>query len=246
MTQFKNNNADLFEQLSSVQAKKQGNSLKQNNKVKGASKEKIGLFQRLALLYDNMQTAYNLVAKEAGLDCRGCKDNCCYSYFRHHTFVEWAYLWRGLQALPKDVYQKIYERAKKYVIETHLAESNNTIPRLACPLLDETSGRCELYEYRLMICRLHGTKNIMHLENSQKSESEILTESSSKIQTFPGCVRYVELMHNFENPPSLDRTEFYQELAKLEFEFRVKKNMLNSRIDLTIAEMIVSGIPKNK
>ena len=43
-------------------------------------------------IYASMVTAYDLVAEAIPLSCTGCPDNCCDSYFLHHTYSEWAYL----------------------------------------------------------------------------------------------------------------------------------------------------------
>ena len=50
----------------------------------GAKKEP-GLYQRLADLYRRMEESYNACAHQAGLTCENCPDNCCVSFFRHHT-----------------------------------------------------------------------------------------------------------------------------------------------------------------
>jgi hypothetical protein len=56
------------------------------------------VFRKLAALYERMGRAYETSAQSIGLSCAGCPDNCCTSFFQHHTYVEWAYLWKGLAA----------------------------------------------------------------------------------------------------------------------------------------------------
>ncbi len=194
------------------------------NKTKLAS----GIFHQLGQLYADMQEAYAETAGNAGLSCSGCPQNCCHSYFRHHSFVEWTYLWRGVRELPEDRRQTLLERAKSYAAETEQAQAGNTIPNAPCPLLED--GRCSLYSHRLMICRMHGTKNS-------------LTMPDGKIKMFSGCFRYVEQTGDNQDPPTLDRTPFYSRLAALELEFRQRKS-LNGRVNLTIAEMLLMGPPK--
>ena len=194
-----------------------------------------GLFQRLALLYDDMHNAYSASATAAGLSCQGCTENCCKSYFKHHTFVEWAYLWRGIQSLPNANKAMILDKAQEYLKATDLALSMNTTPKMFCPLLD-AQGLCSLYEYRLMICRLHGTRNIFYMPNGEQ-------------QVFSGCNPYIKLTSEQAEPAneseiSLDRTELYQRLAALELEYRQRKNALSAKINLSIAEMLVLGPPK--
>lgn len=58
-------------------------------------------FRKLAALYAEMQDAYSAHAQAMGLTCDRCEDNCCTSYFQHHTRIEWAYLLRGLGGCPK-------------------------------------------------------------------------------------------------------------------------------------------------
>ncbi|PKN45763.1 MAG: hypothetical protein CVU58_08235, partial [Deltaproteobacteria bacterium HGW-Deltaproteobacteria-16] len=48
------------------------------------------LAAKIANLYSRMEQAYDLVARQLDFTCDGCPDNCCDSYFLHHTHVEWA------------------------------------------------------------------------------------------------------------------------------------------------------------
>lgn len=200
------------------------NSHTPKNKTRFAS----GLFQQLDLLYSDMQNAYSETSGSAGLSCAECPQNCCHSYFRHHSFIEWAYLWRGLKDLPDERRNTLLERAKVYAAESELAQSNNTVPNSPCPILE--NGRCSLYSHRLMICRMHGTRNS-------------LTMPDGKVQIFPGCFRYVEQTKDNPAPPTLDRTPFYSRLAALEMDFRQRKT-LSGRVNLTIADMLLMGPPK--
>ena len=60
------------------------------------------LFSKLADLYHRMHTAYGESASEAGLSCTDCTTNCCTSYFQHHTYIEWLYVWKGMRTLPPE------------------------------------------------------------------------------------------------------------------------------------------------
>ena len=51
--------------------------------------------QQVADLYHDMESAYDRTAKSLDFSCSGCPDNCCDSFFLHHTNTEWAYLWHG-------------------------------------------------------------------------------------------------------------------------------------------------------
>jgi hypothetical protein len=191
-----------------------------------------GLYDRLAKLYADMESAYNASAQAAGLSCAGCEDNCCTSFFQHHTYVEWAYLQRGLQSLPDARRKAFVKRAEAYVEAARQSLARNTLPTAMCPVNED--GLCALYPYRLMICRLHGTRNVFTLPDGA-------------IQTFPGCYRFAALpcaQGESADCPTVDRTPLYQELAALELEFQKKAGKALPRVNITIAEMIVLGPPR--
>ncbi|MDL2291501.1 hypothetical protein LJC09_05325 [Desulfovibrio sp. OttesenSCG-928-F20] len=190
-----------------------------------------GLFTRMAGLYAAMEQAYNTCAATAGLSCTGCTSNCCTSFFKHHTYVEWAYLWRGLHELDEARRKDLVARAKAYVADVRSAMAKGLVPFVMCPLNGD--GLCLLYAHRLMICRMHGTRNVFTLPDGST-------------RTFPGCVRFTALPCATDEAacPSLDRTPFYSELAGLEMDFLKKAKKPMPRVDITIAEMIILGPPK--
>lgn len=194
-----------------------------------------GLFTRMAALYTRMEEAYKACAGEAGLSCRACPTNCCTSYFQHHTHVEWAYLWRGLHALPEQRRSTLLERARDYVEQARRSLAMNRPPTAMCPLNED--GLCVLYAHRMMICRMHGTRNVF-------------TRPDGRQQVFPGCARFTALPCSQQpgspdSPcPTLDRTPFYLELAGLEREFLHRARQPLPRVDLTLAEMMVMGPPR--
>lgn len=189
-----------------------------------------GLFARMADLYEGMQAAYQRSAEAAGLCCKDCPSNCCSSYFRHHTYVEWAYLWRGLHELAPERLNALVRRAEDYLDQARQSLARNALPSAMCPLNEE--GLCILYPHRLMICRMHGTRNLF-------------TRPDGQSQIFPGCVRFNELpLASSPDCPALDRTPFYRELAALEMEFHKRAARPLPRVDLTLAEMMVLGPPK--
>lgn len=206
-----------------------------NIKAKATKKSpaKQGVFARLATLYSNMEAAYDASAHAAGLSCQGCTENCCTSYFQHHTYIEWLYLWRGMMSLPEDVRERYIERAHEVVAKSRDMLAHGQSPRVMCPLNDD--GLCGLYKYRLMICRMHGTRNIISLPDGRK-------------QIFVGCVRYHDCVKDKSSEEldamSLDRTPFYRELATLEMEHLGAKLRSLPRVDLTLAEMLVKGAPR--
>lgn len=192
-----------------------------------------GVFSRLADLYSRMAFAYSKTAQQAGLTCEGCTDNCCYSFFQHHTYVEWAYLWRGMMLLPEDKRQDYLQRAKDVVAQYQACIAQGVQPRAMCPLND--NGLCGLYEHRLMICRMHGTRNTLTLPNGS-------------VKAFQGCFRFRENIRDNaeEDIPTLDRTPLYKELVQLEMEFVGARYHSLPRVDMTLAEMLVAGPPRVK
>ncbi len=182
------------------------------------------LFRQLARLYADMQTAYQQVADAIGLDCTDCEDNCCHSYFQHHTNIEWAYLHKGLNTLPAEQKSMFLERAQTYVTDARQALHAGRKPDMICPL--NVDGLCGLYEYRLMICRLHGVPNILRPPHARPI-------------AFPGCIKSQELARQ-TRLPCLDRTPLYIRLVQLEMEFcKVRPQ----KVDLTLAEMLVMEPP---
>ncbi|WP_018123736.1 hypothetical protein [Desulfovibrio oxyclinae] len=188
-------------------------------------------YRKLAALYKRMADEYSDVAGAVGLSCEGCNDNCCRSYFQHHTYVEWAYLWEGLNSLPGAEREAIRQRAETYLDEARIALEKGERPAAMCPLIRE-DGLCGLYEYRLMTCRMHGVPNV-------------LVRPDGRVSSFPGCWRTQELAGDQpEQLPTLNRTPMLKELAQLEMQFVGKKLQQMPKVDHTIAEMILIGPPK--
>ena len=113
-------------------------------------------------------------------------------------------------------------RAEAVCRQAERADDKELALHQMCPL--NQSGMCIIYDYRPMICRLHG---IPHE----------LRKPGQPIIHSPGCgefdnqcpdTAYVEF----------DRTPFYLEMARLENEFKQAAG-LTGRIRLTIAEMIL-------
>ena len=193
------------------------------------------LFSKLADLYNRMHIAYGESASEAGLSCTGCTTNCCTSYFQHHTYIEWLYVWKGMRTLPPEKRLHLTSMARKAIRDINATLALGALPTVMCPLNQD--GRCVLYPYRLMICRMHGTRNSFTLPNGEQ-------------RIFPGCARFTTLYpprtshEEGQTIPTLDRTPFYQELATLEIALlRTTKKPL-PRVNLTLAAMIAEGPPR--
>lgn len=184
--------------------------------------------RQLAELYHDMEAAYDQTAKTSNFSCTGCSDNCCDSYFLHHTYSEWAYLWYGLKRLEKSRLQDITEKAASYVFSTEAALAKGKQPLLMCPL--NADGLCALYPYRLMICRLHGIP-------------AALTRPDGRKLDFPGCFRCQKHVAGYNDVKPLDRSQFYRRLVELELGLLGSRRMTLPRVKLTIAQMIVTGPP---
>lgn len=187
------------------------------------------VFRKLAILYDRMQVEYAASAEALGLSCQGCERNCCLSHFQHHTYVEWAYLWQGLKALPEDRLGEYVRRARENVEACRAALALGQTPAVMCPLND--GGLCGLYGHRLMICRLHGVPNLLRRPDGREMR-------------FSGCWRAQELSADREHVPVMDRTPLYRELLGLEAALLGKRLGKLPKVDLTLAQMIVAGPPR--
>lgn len=190
------------------------------------------LANRIEQLYARMEVDYTNVARALDFSCEGCPDNCCDSYFLHHTYAEWAYLWRGLRMMPEKKQQEVKEWAQKYDEESQVAQDKGERPQVMCPLNEE--GRCILYTHRLLVCRTHGVPARMRRPDGQTLN-------------FPGCFRCQEIVEKREQQglktPSVERTSLLTELAQVENEFLGYKRHVYPKVKLTIAEMILQGPP---
>ncbi|MGE4558406.1 MAG: hypothetical protein AB7D07_16505 [Desulfovibrionaceae bacterium] len=186
------------------------------------------VFRKLEALYARMDAGYAQTSSALGLSCSDCPDNCCTSYFQHHTYVEWAYLWQGLRKLEEARREAFLERARDYVESAGAQLAQGLRPRLMCPLNEE--GLCGLYGHRLMICRLHGVPNRMVRPDGQ-------------IVAFPGCFKAQELVRDRDDFPVLDRTPLYRELAALEMALLGRRAGRLPKVDHTLAQMMVLGPP---
>ncbi len=191
-----------------------------------------GLSHEVAAIYDEMASDYADVAQKLNFSCDGCPDNCCDSYFQHHTYTEWAYLWQGFRALDAARQEELLDRSTKYIVACEAALAKEERPQAMCPLLDE--GRCTLYAHRLMVCRTHGVPASMRRPDGQ-------------ILNFPGCFRCQKIVKkkfvHDSQAPHVERTPLLQRLVAVEREFMGEKLHLYPRVKLTIAQMLVQGPP---
>ncbi len=192
-----------------------------------------GLSQEIEEIYQGMQAAYEGIAEQIPLTCEGCPDNCCDSYFQHHTYSEWAYLWQGLRKLDDETLNKITERAKAYIRQSSDVLAEGKRPQIMCPLINE-DGLCGLYRHRMLVCRMHGVP-------------ATLTRPDGRSMRFPGCFRCQEIVdENYTqetDAPAMERTLLFRRLAALESRLMGDRRHLYPRLKKTIADMIVEGPP---
>ena len=90
----------------------------------------LDLAARMRQIYGEMEKGYEQVATRLQFSCDGCPDNCCDSYFQHHTFVECGYLWLGFGQLPESQQEEILERSRLYIDACEQALARNERPCL--------------------------------------------------------------------------------------------------------------------
>jgi hypothetical protein len=190
------------------------------------------LTRALAAIYEAMEEGYDQVAREIGLTCQGCPDNCCDSYFLHHTYSEWAYLWQGLRALEPEQRSRIEQKAVEYQKKCRQALTAGKRPQIMCPL--NIDGLCALYSHRMLVCRMHGIPATM-------------TRPDGQSMRFPGCFRCQEIVETkysqSDQAPCMDRTDLFRQMVGVESRLLGEKHHLAPRVKMTIADMIVQGPP---
>jgi len=184
----------------------------------------------MAALYRDMEAAYDRVAEQVDHSCDGCPDNCCDSYFTHHTYIEWAYLWLGLAELSDERLQQVSVRAAACLESYGQALERGKRPHIMCPLNED--GRCSLYPYRLMVCRTHGVPATM-------------TRPDGRVIRFPGCFRCQQRVETRPGGklPVMERTVLLRRMVDLEQRFVGGGRTGRPRLAMTIADMVVGGPP---
>jgi hypothetical protein len=183
-------------------------------------------------IYSELQKEYERVAGELQFSCTGCPDNCCDSYFLHHTYAEWVYLWEGVRGLAEKEQEALVGRAKKYLEACEQAQLSGQRPQVMCPV--NKDGLCQLYKHRLLVCRTHGVP-------------ATITRPDGQSMHFPGCFvcqEIVEKQGMKDTVRPVERTPLLRRLALLENKFLHMKRHLHPKVKLTIAEMLVKGPPE--
>jgi len=176
---------------------------------------------RLKTIYAAMDQKYRKAADYYGFHCTGCDDNCCFTRFYHHTLLEYLYIIEGYNILDHEEQIEVKRRALEVCRKTSQADEKGVHVRLMCPL--NFNDLCLIYDYRPMICRLHGITYQL-----QRPGQGVLYGS--------GCEAFTEQCQEKERF-KFDRTPFYTEMAELE---KGLKQMIGitQKIKMTVAQMI--------
>lgn len=176
----------------------------------------------LKKVFKGMEDEYNRISGQYGFKCSGCEESCCLTLFFHHTMLEHIYLEKGFKTLSPDTQAEVLERAGSVAEETEKTLVKGETPKIMCPLNKE--GLCILYEYRPMVCRLHGI------------EHELTRPGQTPVRS-PGCSLFAEQTRGMPYIP-FDRTPHYMAMAKLEKELRLASGFDN-KLKHTIAGMLL-------
>jgi len=192
----------------------------------GIDETPMNTLHALTKLYAEMEAAYDNIATLLDFSCSQCPDNCCDSYFQHHTYIEWAYLREGLRLLPADRQAEYQARARAALDSYQEAMAKDERPLVMCPVND--NGLCGLYQHRLLICRLHGVP-------------ASITAPDGRSRQFPGCFVCQELTAGLTNVTTMDRTRFFTTMVSLEQSFLQGRSL--PKIRMTLAEMLLQEPP---
>ena len=178
--------------------------------------------KRLDDLYTRMDLEYEKVSGLYGLTCEGCSDNCCTQRFHHHTLAEYLFLLEGLKAAEPGLQETILRRAR-VVVESYAHELQaGELFKLMCPV--NFNGLCSLYEWRPMICRLHGLPHYFIMPDGSRKAGGGCHKMSGAEKAAP---------HH-----GMDRTPFYTALAGIEKD--VRESLGNrERFKKTTAQMLM-------
>lgn len=192
-------------------------------KVKDKHNKYLVFIDRLKTLYAAMDQKYKEAADYYGFHCQGCRDNCCLTRFYHYTLLEYLYILKGYNTLGSDRQIETKNRALEVCRKTDEADKKGTAVRLMCPL--NFDGLCILYDYRPMICRLHGIPHEL-----QKAGQNVIHS--------PGCDAFAE-QNREKSYFKFDRTPFYIKMAELENKLKKAAN-IKQKIKMTVAQMLMA------
>ncbi len=180
---------------------------------------------RLKELYNEMDVVYKEASFQAGFNCEGCDGTkCCTVDLIVHTFSEMLYMRRGVRALDEPTKLEIEHRSLQIVELKRLDSSGDPYRNSVCAA--NFDGRCAIYEYRPMICRLAGIPHFIDNPNKNRISGT-------------GCPRFETDIRPNRPELRIDRTPFYRRMADLELEMIYMRGERTKR--LTISEILSSS-----
>ncbi len=186
----------------------------------------IDLIPRLEKLYKEMDNVYGVASRQAGFSCEGCDGiKCCTVDLIVHTFAEMLYLRRGFSALDEFLRLQVKARCADILKAKAQDPTGSAYRDSVCSL--NFDGKCALYQHRPMICRLAGIPHVINRPDSRQIRGV-------------GCSSFEEKIRPMFPEISIDRTNFYTEMARLEM--LVRQELGRKTPSLTVAE-ILSGCP---
>lgn len=176
---------------------------------------------KIGNLYSAIDAMYEVAAKHYKFSCEGCNASCCQTRFYHYTYAEFLYLKFGFDALDKSKKEHLKSLSDNY--ENYYKKNSEESPQM-CPLNE--NGLCLLYNWRPMICRLHGLP------------SE--TQDINMVATFyDGCEKFIrQKTQDGYVYMTINRTIYYREMSKIENELR-KMHDITQPDRLTVSGMIL-------
>jgi Fe-S-cluster containining protein len=177
---------------------------------------------KLFRIYGEIDSVCRDSADYYGFSCDGCNDNCCRTVFYHYTIVESFGLLEGFDKLPVEIKDESMRRGRDYLKDLDKHRGKEEELEMMCPL--NYDGRCRIYEYRPLICRIHGFPG--GLDHPVKGK-----------QSFTGCGIFNKTFQQ-KWTHLIDRTPFYTRIANLEGQIRREMDYM-MRFRKTIAEMLI-------
>lgn len=162
------------------------------------------LIPRLTELYRQIDDQYREIAETIGLTCVGCDGvRCCTVDLMLHTFMEMHYVRRGFDTLDSELQREVLIRSRAMKAAKDADPYGEAYRNAVCAL--NVEGRCVLYEYRPMICRLAGIPHIIVRPDGKRLESG-------------GCSQYTEQISQAHSDVRIDRTHYYRAMAEMEMD----------------------------
>jgi hypothetical protein len=162
------------------------------------------LIPRLTELYRQIDDKYREIAETVGLTCEGCDGvRCCTVDLRLHTFMEMHYVRRGFNTLEPAIQREVMLRSRAMKAAKEDDPYGEEYRNAVCSV--NVAGRCILYHYRPMICRLAGIPHVISRPDGKSIESG-------------GCSHYAKQIGQSHQDVRIDRTEYYKAMAGLEMD----------------------------